>query len=204
VEAINSKNRKFLVFGRICRETGSEPIYFLCSLVVRDSAFRNAWQYFKVGLFHLKMTISKRASRGMVPFRVILLFLWITTLAVVVTIQADEDELISVPLEEHVGCTFVGGCLQCEEQASNIECKKTGYIQQFKCAEQLYISPDSNMTKTVYRHRHESCSPSEMEGWMEILRFDMLMFLGAVVSLIYVRARKQHAAYSLVSLVNRS
>lgn len=133
--------------------------------------------------------------------QILLCLIWILS---IVSIEADEDELISVSLDEHVGCTFVGGCFQCEEQASSIECKKTGYIQQFKCAEQLYIGPNSNVTKTVYRHRHESCSPSEMEGWMELLRFDMLMFIGAVISLIYVRARKQHAAYNLVSIVNRS
>ena len=106
---------------------------------------------------------------------------------------SDEDELVSISLPS--ACKPTTGCVPCEDKAVK-ECHETGFTRQFSCEEEI-----EGLKQTIFRY--ESCVPP-LEGWVEMIRFDILMFVGAVLSLIYVRNRKQLARNNLVNLVNRS
>jgi len=120
---------------------------------------------------------------------------WFLLAALVV--RGDEDELISVQLEP--SCSLVNGCAECEDKDGIPECGQTGFTQQYECGEKV----NATSGEVTFFYRHVSCAPP-MARWKEMLWFDIVLLIIAIVSLLYIRFRKQMAAYNLVSLVNRS
>ena len=128
-------------------------------------------------------------------FRFVTILAWWVFLAV--HVRGDEDELISVQLEP--SCTLIGGCAECQGKEGISECAQTGFTQQYECGEKV----NATSGEETYFYRNVACVPP-MAGWMEIVRFDLIALVLAIISLLFVRSRKQMAAYNLVSLVNRS
>ena len=125
---------------------------------------------------------------------VLFISLLLLLLVTITNVVADEDELISVALQP--SCSPEGACAKCDDQALK-ECLETGFTQRFRCEENV------NNASGQIMFRYESCIP-KVEGWIELVRFDIVVFVGAMLSLIYVRSRKMLAASDLVTLVNRS
>lgn len=121
--------------------------------------------------------------------------LFVLVLVIMVSlVRADDEELVAVSLPS--SCTSDTGCVECLEEAIK-ECRETGFTIKYRCEESI----NKTHTHTVYRY--ESCVPA-IEEWVAMVRFDVLMFVGAVMSLMYVRRRKQQAKNQLVMIVNRS
>jgi len=135
------------------------------------------------------------SSRAWVLLLSVVLFLTATTI-----VAHEEDVLVAMQLGS--SCTPLEGCVKCDAFSSDQsdmyarECAQTGYVQRFDCGNK------TSEDKTQH-YKYEACSP-QISGSMEMLRFNLIMVIGAVFSLAYVRRRKQLAAYNLISLVNRT
>lgn len=97
-----------------------------------------------------------------------------------------DEELVSIlqPV-----CKPMGPCVELEGN--------TGFKQRFECREEV----NTTSNEMISRVRFSPCEPPSL---LDVLGFNFMMFVGAVLAFLIVRHRKELARQNLVAIVNRA